>query len=854
MSPAEAVDLTNCDREPIHIPGSIQPHGCLLVSALEDGKLLRWSANAPAFLAPGEAMQGRSLTDLIGEEGAQRVGATLARAKAGDPPSLIFGLEARGGSRFDVAVHRTEDAAVVEFERFSDEHGLALDICRSMIARIASEQSVDALLEATPRVVRETLGYDRVMIYRFAQDGSGQVVGEARRDELESFLGQWFPASDIPQQARELYKRNIIRVIGDVGGERCDIVPELDAEGRPLNLSHAHLRSVSPIHLEYLRNMGVAASMSISVLVEGRLWGLVACHHYAPRVLPMAQRAAAEMFGSFFAMHLNTLKQRRVLQVSTAARRALDHFLRLSTHHEDVRVLLGDNLGEFADLVPCDGVGLWFGGEWVSHGTTPTADMAEKLAELVGERAGGRIWATDSLVDVWPAVEPLAQDFAGVLALPLSQLPKDYLFFFRREIVQTLSWAGRPEKVYETGPHGDRLTPRKSFAIWKETVHNRASPWTDADHEIAEAARTALVEIVLRNNEMMEEERLKYDTRQRMLNEELNHRVKNILAVIKSLVDHSIMEGRSVQDYASSLRGRVQALALAHDQVVRGAGGGELADLLRAELSPYDGSSARVTLAGPAVWLDARAFSVLALVLHELATNAAKYGALSRTGGHVDVGWSIDTQEDCEIIWRECGGPKVRPPQRSGFGTALIERSIPYDLGGVSETRYEEEGVVTRLVVPRRFVSLGDGEAAEAASDKGPEEPARYPIEELSVLLVEDHMIIAMDVESMLFDAGIDKVTTVASVEEALRTLRSLVPDVAILDVNLGAGTSKDIAMELSRRNIPFVFATGYSDRSMIPDMGRPVRVLAKPYERDALVSALREIFDGVSERSEPLA
>ncbi|MDR6954340.1 light-regulated signal transduction histidine kinase (bacteriophytochrome)/CheY-like chemotaxis protein [Ancylobacter sp. 3268] len=843
MSSPEVVDLTNCDREPIHIPGSTQPHGCLVVSALEDGRLLRWSSNAPAFLVSGEAMQGRRLAELVGEDAAARIGAVLADTREGMPPRLMFGVATDSGARFDVAVHRSGGAGVVEFERHSDEHGPALDIARTMIAQIANEISVEELLTQTPRVVREALGYDRVMVYRFAQDGAGQVVGEARAEELESFLGQWFPASDIPQQARELYKRNIIRVIGNAGGERCSLVPEHDDHGRPLDLSHAHLRSVSPIHLEYLRNMGVAASMSISVLVDGALWGLIACHHYSPRVLPMAQRAAAEMFGAFFALHLHALKQKRTLEVATAARGALDRFLRLASHHADVGELLRANIEEFAALMPCDGVGLWLGGEWTAHGSVPPASAMPELAAFLGGQVQGRVWSSDSLVELWPPAESFWETAVGVLALPLSQLPRDYLLFFRREIVQTLAWAGRPEKHYETGPHGDRLTPRKSFAIWKETVRRRASPWTDADREIAEAARSALVEIVLRHNELMAEERDKADTRQRLLNEELNHRVKNILAVIKSLVEHSVQDGRTVQDYVASLRGRIQALALAHDQVVRGAGGGALVDLLRAELSPYEGAASRTSLGGPMIWLDARAFSVMALVLHELSTNAAKYGAFSRPGGHVEVRWSVDAAGDCEILWRERGGPPVARPGRSGFGTALIERSIPYDLGGESEMRYEASGFSARLKLPARHIATSeigaedwsDGSAAAAA------EPVS--LADAAVLLVEDQMIIAMDVEFMMNDAGITRITTAASAADALRKLKDATPDIAVLDVNLGSGTSAPVAEELGRRGVPFVFATGYGDRSMIPPDSGHARVLAKPYDRDTLIAALRELY-----------
>ena len=846
MSVGERVDLSNCDREPIHVPGSVQCHGCLIACDPQGGVVQRHSSNASEMLGLPAELIGRDLAELLGPAAGSRIREALARGSDPSSPALLFNVELASGGRFDVSAHVFKGVGLIEFEVASAEDGPALDIARSMFARVRGEKEIDKLLDHSSRLIRSLLGYDRVMIYQFAEDGAGQVVSEDKREDLESFLHQWFPASDIPQQARTLYVRNIVRVIGDANGDRCPLVPEENPFGDPLDLSFAHLRSVSPIHLEYLRNMGVAASMSISVIVDGQLWGLVACHHYAPRVLPMAERVAAEMFGAFFALHLQALKQKRTLDVATMARRALDRVLRLASQEEDIGELLRTNLADFGKLMPCDGIGLWLGGQWSAEGAVPPASDIPGLANFIGDRAEGKVWASHELSAVWPRAEEFCAEASGVLALPLSQLPRDYLFFFRKEIVHTLDWAGRPEKTYETGPLGDRLTPRKSFAIWKETVRAKASPWTDADREIAEAARSTLVEIVLRHNELMADERDKADTRQRLLNEELNHRVKNILAVIKSLVEHSLRDGRSTQDYVESLRGRVQALAIAHDQVVRGAGGGSLGDLLRAELSPYGGDGARLSLSGPTVWLDARAFSVMALVLHELSTNAAKYGALSRLGGRLDVTWQVLADGDCEVVWREQGGPEVVATGRRGFGMALIERSVPYDLGGSSRLEFAPGGLVAHLRLPSGHVSTSSGREGGGTEGDGlgAAQAQAASLSELGVLLVEDQMLIAMDVEMMLNDAGIENVVTAPSAAEALRRLQDFTPDVAVLDVNLGAGTSAPVAQELQRLGVPFLFATGYGDRSMIPAGCEGVPVLPKPYESEPLIKALREILE----------
>lgn len=836
MSP-DTVDLTNCDREPIHIPGSIQGHGCLLACDQTATIVLRHSANAPDMLGLSAPMLDQPLEALLGGPVVHELRNALTTCADGGTPAMMLGV-AIGGRRFDMALHRHKGNVVLEFEPAGGGVD-PLQRARLLIGRIRDIDDIDRLISRAARLMHGMLGYDRVMIYRFEADGSGKVVSEIRRPDLESFLGQYFPATDIPQQARMLYLRNTIRIISDASGATVPILPELDASGEPLDLSLAHLRSVSPVHCEYLRNMGVAASMSISVIADGRLWGLIACHHYAPRILTMAERIAAELFGQFFSLHLTALKQRRSLATANEARRALDRFLRLASHQSEIDVVLRENLPDFSRLMPCDGIGLWVNGRWSGHGLTAPDAAIPALARFVASVAEGRVWATHALSRHHAPAEAYHADASGLLAIPISQIPRDYLMFFRKELIHTLDWAGNPEKSYETGPLGDRLTPRKSFAIWKETVDRQAQPWTDADRDIAEATRAATVEIVLRHTEMMAEERGKADIRQRMLSEELNHRVKNILAVIRSLVGHPVEDGRSLVDYVGALKGRIQALAFAHDQVARGDGGGLLAELLGAELGPYRGAGATVSLDGPGLWLDSRAFSVMALVLHELATNAAKYGALAVPTGRLDVSWAIGEDGSARLAWRESAGPRVVPPSRTGFGSALINRSIPFDLGGESAVDYHPHGLEARFVLPARHVSpaatpLPRGDAA--AADGSPE--AALP-GGLGVLLVEDQMLIAMDAEALLAEAGAERVVTARTVAEAQAQLRAALPDVAVLDVNLGTGTSIPIAEDLRRRGVPFVFATGYGEGSQIPGAFKTVPVVRKPYDGPTLVEAI---------------
>lgn len=843
MPNAHKVDLTNCDREPIHIPGSIQPYGCLLATDMSGGSVLRHSGNLASMLGIEGEINGRRLDEVVGDEVAHTLRNALATTDDPARPALRMAVALPAGA-FDVSVHRLNDMAIMEFEPASAHSDQPLETARMLISRIRAISGIDELVEKSARLVFAMLGYDRVMIYRFEHDGAGKVVSEYKRRDLESFKGQYFPASDIPKQARILYLKNTIRIISDASGARVPVLPELDADALPLDLSFAHLRSVSPIHCEYLRNMGVAAAMSISVIVDGELWGLIACHHYQPKSLAMSQRIAAEMFGEFFSLHLSALKQKQVLDTANSARRSLDRFLQSASHTLDMSTFLRQSLTEFAKIMPCDGIGLWLDGVWTGHGSVPPANAIAGIGDFVGSVSGSRIWGTDQLSLHLPQAVDYASDVCGVLAIPLSQRPRDYLFFFRRELVQMLDWAGNPDKSYESGPMGDRLTPRKSFALWKETVHMKSERWTESEREIAEAIRSVLVEVVMHHNELLADERGKADVRQRMLNEELNHRVKNILAVIKALVGHPVQEGRPIGDYVATLKGRIQALAFAHDQVVRGGDGGSLRDLLEAELKPYRDGERQVILNGPHVWLDSRSFSVMALVLHEMSTNAAKYGALSANGGRLDITWTNNVEGGTQLTWIESGGPTVLAPKRAGFGTILIERSIPYELGGESQVDYKASGLHAHFLVPAKHVHGSDTPIFDQAVDLNLASASEIAsiLGDLDLLLVEDQMLVAADVETMLLDHGITKVTTVPSAAEALRQLKTFTPHIAILDVNLGSGTSLPVAEELVRRDVPFIFATGYSDQSVIP-ASFTAPVVRKPYEAAALIGALIRVL-----------
>jgi CheY-like chemotaxis protein len=271
-----------------------------------------------------------------------------------------------------------------------------------------------------------------------------------------------------------------------------------------------------------------------------------------------------------------------------------------------------------------------------------------------------------------------------------------------------------------------------------------------------------------------------------------------------------------------------------------------LRELLDAELTPYRDRASTIGFDGPELWLDSRAFSVMALVLHELSTNAAKYGALSSSTGRLDVSWQLTREGDCELIWQESGGPRVSPPTREGFGTVLISRSVPYDLGGDSKVEYAAGGVRARFLLPAKNISSIDirSEQRKEIVRPGPKQNIRSDLlSDVKILLVEDQMLIAMDLEAMLALKGATHTVTSGSSDDALKILKSFAPDVAVLDINLGVGTSLPVAEELLKRNIPFIFATGYGDQSWIPPALIATPVVRKPYDGDELLEAISRVL-----------
>ncbi|RYZ38747.1 MAG: GAF domain-containing protein [Myxococcaceae bacterium] len=507
MSPSVSdADLSVCDREPIHLLGGIQPRGVLVAFDKEDGSIRVVSSNAAALLGVGpDALVGQLLSRVIPREVLARVEAAVALG----PVNVEV-----GGRRCSALLHESDGLGVLELEPLADADASAeedaLTAVHRLVLPLARAKGAAALLQEAANAVRALIGYDRVMVYRFHADFHGEVVAESVREGVERFMGLHYPATDIPVQARALYTRNPLRLIADVDAKVVGLVPAvLPGTDRPLDLSSAALRSVSEIHLEYLRNMGVGASFSVSLLKDGQLWGLMACHHLSPRGVSAARRQACEVLARLLSLQLSA--EERAVESAAQARRAslLDVLVVPGLGERSPARALEAQAPLLMDLTGATGVALVLGasaglpgGAPLLLGDTPSeAEVLALVAWLARQELPGDLFHVDRLGDVYAPLASRAEVAAGLLAVRLDPAVPHFALWFRPEVARTVTWAGNPNKPVRPEPGHARLHPRASFDVWREEVRDASLPWSAQDLEAARALKGALVGVVLRHAE-----------------------------------------------------------------------------------------------------------------------------------------------------------------------------------------------------------------------------------------------------------------------------------------------------------------------------------------------------------------
>lgn len=504
LAPDDEVDLENCAREPIHIPGSVQPRGALLAVTEDALEVVHASENIGEILG----LEGIGAYDVIDRPLSHVLGATAADQVSRhlehdgdlrDLNPLPLHVEPSSGSRaFDVLLHRPPSPGglvVLEFDSTgTGSFARAYRDARRAITALDRAGSLQGLYETTTTEVRALTGFDRVMVYRFDEDDNGEVVAEAKREDLNSFLGLHYPATDIPPQARALYEKNWVRLISDIDYTPVPILASARMGSEPLDLTYSTMRSVSPIHVEYLQNMGVSASMSISLLEGTRLWGLIACHHYSgPHAPGFSLRAAAEFLGSVLSIRLVAqVEEDRIAAARTVGASLADLVARSREESTPLAFSLTESMS-LADVVHADGAVVLAEGHVATVGTVPPEPGYRAIADWVLS-TDDDIIATSALSRDAPEIATQAPEVAGVLA---ARLPGDQaVLWLRHEVERNVDWGGDPyNKAIARREGGQiRLSPRRSFEKWREVVRGQSRPWRSEELETAAVLRRHLVE------------------------------------------------------------------------------------------------------------------------------------------------------------------------------------------------------------------------------------------------------------------------------------------------------------------------------------------------------------------------
>ena len=823
--------LAQCESEPIEFPGAIHDFGFLLAVDPETMTIVAASQNVERLLA-------FTTTELIGKHVRSIFGSVVhhdMRNKLGYSTIAtrreLFATHILNANRYQLYVHTTEKLHIIEGVRPSLDRPELQDRVAGITVGLQSTTSLQQIFELAVSNVHAICEYHRVMFYRFLPDGSGEGVAERRSGHMEPMLGLRYPAWDIPERARKLYASTPIRVIAHMRRDDIplDFSPAYAVED--LVLSQAVLRGTSTVHREYLTNMGISATITVPIVVEKKLWGLIACHHEEPHTPDLKLLDAMELCGHIlsFAVTQQLDRDRRSYAEPIAA--AVKEVVSLRTRLLSESEFLSRISETCQPWLAHDGVAVFSEGHWTSEGLA--ADVLSTDWAALAEIEPPLYWSHE-LPTVLPAWNVDA--VPGAMLLGLGDKHDLRLLFLRGPVEQTLTWAGSPKKDIVPDEDGVRLSPRKSFAKYQQLVNGKSEEWSLTDVAFA---RQLLAEgqrgLGMAGTVMQQKDNL------RILANELNHRVKNILALGKSLAAQSKVHAVSPESYADSLERRLFSLSAAHELLIKAdMTGVALADIVSAELQPYVPAERLTALhEQPAIIVHPDIVAMVALLMHELTSNAVKHGALSVASGRVTVTWQVVAGE-LQLDWKETGGPPATRPSRTGFGMELLEKALPYEFGGTVDIQFERQGFGVRYHIPvKGFVADQLDTSDRAYNTHLKESGMSATLIPNRALVVEDSYLIAAEHSDALERAGVATVDCASSVDIAASLIEKRRYDLALLDINLRGELSFPLAEILDGQSVPTILITGYGDSDNVPQHLKHLPVLRKPLDEEALSALL---------------
>ena len=506
----KTVDLTNKYQEEIHLSGNIQPHGVLFVLKEPELTILQVSNNTfELFDIPAKKLLNQNLSDFLDQYQINK----LRKSLENNPELKTINpvkLSVKTKHKFlvlDGIIHRSEKFLILELEPAISEESISFlnfyHSVREAASKMQDASDLKKLCQIIVAEIRKITGFDRVMVYKFDCQYNGAVIAEDKIETLDSLLGLNYPSLDIPPQAREIYTRNLLRTIGDVNYQPVKIIPiNNQITHQPIDLTFSILRSVSPCHRKYLKNMGVTATMSISLLKNKKLWGLIACHHHSPKYVPYELRTACEFLGQTMSLELAYQEKNEDYDYQLELKSVKSQIIEEISTSENFIDALVKCQNKLLNLVSAEGAIIVFGDNFNSVGKTPPLITVENLITWVEKQFNQfnqEVFYTDSLPKVYQEFEKYKDIASGLLALSISSAQKIYILWFRPEVMRTVNWAGDPAPITEIEPNGNiKLCPRKSFELWKGIVKLTSQPWKKCEIDVALELRNAIIKIVLK--------------------------------------------------------------------------------------------------------------------------------------------------------------------------------------------------------------------------------------------------------------------------------------------------------------------------------------------------------------------
>ena len=703
---AEPVDASLCEREPIHIPGSIQPNAVMLAADADTLTVLAYSANVAEIIDPTEPpLAGRPLAEVLPDAFVAAVRGRLASGTLEDGRSLRTRLTFPGRDATYYAVaHAHAGRLIVELEREPDsveDFATASQVDTELaVGRLREAETLAEAARIAALEIRALTGFEAVLVYRFDPDWNGEAVAEDKvRDWSRSLLGLRFPASDIPAQARALYTKAKSRFVIDRDSVPVGLVAAPGAGNGPIDLTFAQHRTLSPIHLEYQRNLGVNGSMSISIMVEGRLWGLMIGHHRRPHYVTPETRSAATVLTDAFAMRVEEIESRRLWAERQAHLDVEGHLVRGLTRSDDFVAALTTGGTTLLDLFSATGAGIVSDGRVTLIGRAPPAELVTEIADWLRVQvpAGEFAYSSNSFTVEYPDAGPHREIASGLLAAFVDRSRENLLLWFRPEVPSTVTWGGDPRKPVLAGSGPVAVLPRRSFERWVEERTGFAAPWAEWQIQLAGSLAEAVEGVVLRQRRKIDEltsllaEKERLLEQKDLLTREIDHRVKNSLQIVSAFLQmqrRQISDGEARQAFADT-SARVMSVARVHDSLYQAervdeVDLGQTIENLCNDLAGLAGEGHSVDLtAEPGLMVPYRKAVALSLIATELVTNAFKYAANPTGGGRVEV--RVSASGPGEVQLRVCDDGVGLPAdwadakargKGSGLGMKLIRAML----------------------------------------------------------------------------------------------------------------------------------------------------------------------------------